>query len=73
MCVCTHVCVLGLHLGMEGGWKDVFGVLDTEQGPLPLLSHLDLPSNVCVRACVRAGKGIIILIFTDEDMKVQNG
>lgn len=49
--VCTHVCVLRLHLGMEGGWMDVYRVLETERGPLPLLSHVEFPHMCMCRHC----------------------
>lgn len=57
-------CVLRLHLGMEGGWMDVYGALETERGPLPLLSHVESPHMCTCRHCYPH--------FDDEEMKTQN-
>lgn len=48
-CTCGHVhaCLCVEVALREGGWMDTYGLLDTEQGPLPLSSHLDVSSSVC--------------------------
>lgn len=60
MHVYAHFCELSLHFEMEKGWEDVYGIPETECGPLFVIS--DFASNLYV-------VGIIILIFTGAEIK----
>lgn len=64
--VYAHFCESSLHLEMEKGWEDVYGVLETECGPLSPFVLSDFASNLYV-------VGIIILIFTGEEIKTHKG